>query len=209
MKYKLVIFDFDGTLADSFPWMLSVVNEVADRYNFKRLDPAAIEELRGVDAAAVIAHTGVPRWKLPLIFNDVRKMMARDISTIPLFDGVPAMLHRLAEAGIKIGILSSNSRPNIVRVLGPSTAALVSYYECGASIFGKQAKLRKLLKQSGVRPHEALCVGDEIRDIVAAHAENVPFGAVTWGYARIDALQAHQPAEVFSSVKDMAQRLVN
>jgi phosphoglycolate phosphatase len=208
MKYKLVIFDFDGTLADSFPWLTSVVNEVADRYKFKPLDLAAIEQLRGVDAASAIAQTGVPAWKVPLIGNHVRKMMARDIHTIPLFDGVEAMLQDLAGAGIQLGILSSNSLPNIQRVLGPRNAALVSYYECGASIFGKQAKLRKLLKRSGVAPAEVLCVGDEIRDIVAARGEQVPFGAVTWGYSRAEALQAHNPAEVFWSVEDMTKRLV-
>jgi phosphoglycolate phosphatase len=207
MQYKLVIFDFDGTLADSFPWLLGVVNEVADRYNFKRLDPGAIEQLRGVDAAKAIAYTGVPRWKVPLIGNHVRSMMTRDIDKIRLFDGVETMLERLANEGVQLGILSSNSLTNIQRVLGPRNTALFSHYECGASIWGKQAKLRRLLKRSMVAPHEALCVGDEIRDVVAAHAEGVAFGAVTWGYANVDALRAYEPAEVFWSVGDIADRL--
>ncbi len=37
--YRLVVFDFDGTLADSFPWFARVINDVADRYRFARIAP--------------------------------------------------------------------------------------------------------------------------------------------------------------------------
>ena len=208
MKYKLVIFDFDGTLANSFPWLLSIVNEVADKYKFQRLEPALIEQLRGVDAAQAIARTGVPAWKVPLIGHHVRKLMLRDIDKIQLFDGIDGMLQQLAAAGVQLAILSSNSQPIIQRVLGPELSTLFAYYECGASIFGKQRKLRTLLKRSAVLPSDVLSVGDELRDMVASHSERVPFGAVTWGYASREALIAHRPAEVFGSVDDIVARLL-
>ena len=46
MKYRLVIFDFDGTLADSFPWFVGTLNAVADKFKFKRIEEGAIERLR-------------------------------------------------------------------------------------------------------------------------------------------------------------------
>ena len=50
MKYKLTIFDFDGTLADSFSWHLRVVNQIADKYRIRRLEENDIETIRGFDA---------------------------------------------------------------------------------------------------------------------------------------------------------------
>ena len=44
--YRLVIFDFDGTLADSFPWVLRAMDDVADRFKFRRVREGELEELR-------------------------------------------------------------------------------------------------------------------------------------------------------------------
>ena len=43
MKYKLAIFDFDGTLADSFPWFLGIINDVADKYRFRQIEDYEVE----------------------------------------------------------------------------------------------------------------------------------------------------------------------
>ena len=64
--YQLAIFDFDGTLADSFPWFIGVLNGVADRYGFNRVRPDDVEQLRGYDARQIMRHLRVPSWKLPL-----------------------------------------------------------------------------------------------------------------------------------------------
>ena len=45
MKYKLVVLDFDGTLADSFPWVASIQGQVAEKYHLRRLEPAEYERL--------------------------------------------------------------------------------------------------------------------------------------------------------------------
>ncbi len=60
VMYKLVIFDFDGTLADSFPWFLQVSNTLADRYRFRRMTEQEGTALRGMSARQMIQHFGVP-----------------------------------------------------------------------------------------------------------------------------------------------------
>ena len=67
MPYKLALFDFDGTLADSFPWFTTVVNDAADKYGFRRIARHEFDTLRGKSAREMIAHLGVRRWKLPFI----------------------------------------------------------------------------------------------------------------------------------------------
>jgi len=207
VRYRLAIFDFDGTLADSFPWFIRVVNHAAARYRFRRIEEADVETLRGYSARQMMEHLAVPRWKLPLIVRMMRKMKAADIRQISLFPGVDELLRGLAERGVELALVTSNSHDNAVRILGPENAARFRYYECGMSVFGKRAGFRRVLRRSGVPRAEALCIGDEIRDLEAARAEGIAFGAVSWGYTRVDSLVAHAPAEVFATVEEIAARV--
>jgi phosphoglycolate phosphatase len=207
MPYRLVIFDFDGTLANSYSWFLSVVNQAADRYGFVRIDDANREMLRGQEARQIIRHLRLPAWKAPLVARFMRRRMHIDAGGIPLYEGTDRMLEDLARRGLALAIVSSNSEKNIRRILGPRLAGLIHHYGCGASLFGKPRLLRRVLRAAGVRPANALCIGDEIRDLRAAHAVGIPFGAVAWGYTHLEALVAHAPAEVFSHVDDIAPRI--
>jgi phosphoglycolate phosphatase len=202
---RLVVLDFDGTLADSFGWFCSVLNGVADRYRFRRVEMDEVDDLRRQGARAVVAHLRIPRWKLPLIARHMHALAARDAAQIPLFPGVPAMLAEIAAAGVPMAILSSNRADTIRRVLGPENAARIGAYACGASIFGKARRLRTLLAREGVAPGRALCIGDEIRDLEAARALGCPFGAVAWGYTEGRALAALGPEHLFSEPAEIAR----
>ena len=207
MPYKLAIFDFDGTLADSFPWFVEIFDLVADRYRFKRLDRSSLDRLRGLSARELIALCGVPAWKLPFIAAHVRRLAAREAQRIPLFNGAGEMLEALRAAEVATAIVTSNSEANVRTILGPRLSVLVDHYACGASMFGKASKLREALRASGVAAREAICIGDELRDIDAAEAEGIAFGAVGWGYTDLAALAARRPAEVFAQMADIATRL--
>ncbi len=202
------MFDFDGTLADSFPWFVSVANTVADTYKFRRIEASEIETLRGYSARQIVQHLSVPWWKLPLIGRHMRRLTAENIGQVHMFEGVDRMLQRLSEAGVIIGLVTSNSCENVRRVLGPGNAERITYYECDVSMFGKQGPFRRILKQSGVSRHEALCIGDELRDMEAAGQAGIPFGAVAWGFTQIEVLKAHAPAEVFAQMNDIVECVV-
>jgi phosphoglycolate phosphatase len=92
VAYKLVIFDLDGTLSDSFPWFLSVISTVADRHGLRRIDD--VEGMRGKTSRDIIKALNVPRWRLPWIASDMRKLKSRSVDKIPLFPGVPELVSR-------------------------------------------------------------------------------------------------------------------
>lgn len=207
MSYRLVAFDFDGTLADSFHFFLEVCDVLADAHGFARVDRADLERLRGLDARQMLKHVGLSPWKTPQVALHFRTLMAENVGRISLFPGTGRMLARLAERGLSLAVVTSNSEENVRAVLGPQNAALVSHFECGVSLFGKRSKLRQLVAGSGFGRGQCLYVGDEVRDAEAAHAERLHFGAVAWGYTRLDALLAQAPEAVFHSVAELAERL--
>jgi phosphoglycolate phosphatase len=206
-RYRLAIFDFDGTLADSFPWFLQRVNQVADRHRFNRIEEHEIEALRGYGARQMMAHLRMPAWRLPLVARDMHRLMAKDIHTLRLFPGVPDMLHGLADAGVVLALVTSNSYDNVRRVLGPEAAGLMAHVECGASMFGKRARYRRVLRRSGIPVAQAISIGDEIRDAEASRKAGIDFGGVAWGYTSPAGLRAQSPAVFFDTVDDIVRVL--
>jgi phosphoglycolate phosphatase len=203
MTYRLAIFDFDGTLADSFPFFLSVFNTIADRHGFRRIDTARAGELRHYGTRQVMEHVGMPAWKLPAASRTFMAMMKESAGAIALFDGVAEALRFLHARGVLVTVVSSNSEHNVRTVLGPELAALVAQFECGMSIFGKASRIRAVLKRCRVAAGDAIYIGDQGLDADASRKAGVDFGAVHWGFAAIEALRAHGCAAEFVTPPDL------
>ena len=115
MKYQLVIFDADGTLADSFPWFSKVLNTVADKFRFRRVEPGEVEALRGCDARQILERLDVPGWKVPMIARHMRALKAQHLHEISLFPGIDRMLQELARTNTQFIRLISHARLNAAR----------------------------------------------------------------------------------------------
>jgi phosphoglycolate phosphatase len=207
MSHRLVLFDFDGTLADSQDWFLGIFDQVADRFGYRRLAPGDRERLRGLDTKAILHDLGVPTWKLPSIARHVRALATRDIDQIRLFPGAAEMLAALEAGGVQAAVVSSNDEGNVRRVLGPA-AAHVAHFACGASLFGKASKIRGVLKVVRVDPRSAIFIGDEARDVAAARDAGVDSGLVAWGYADPDFLRSLAPTLFFERMDEIAPAII-
>jgi phosphoglycolate phosphatase len=208
MPYSLVILDLDGTLANSFPWFLRNVNDVADRFGFRRVAAEDIEPLRHASTREILARLEVPLWKLPVIARHMRRLKSEQAASTPLFPGVITMLRALGDHGMKLALVSSDSEAN-ARVKLSDSAELFGWFDCDASLFGKPTKFRRVLKRAGVSAAQAIAIGDETRDIEAARAVGMACAAVTWGYAAPEALRAAGADLVFERMEDIVDGLVS
>lgn len=207
-RYRLAIFDFDGTLADSVDWFVGAFNQAAHTFGLRAMGEAELETLRGYDTRALIRHFEVPMWKLPLLARHMRLRQAEIIDSIRPFPGIRETLIALAQGGVTLAVVSSNARANVIRVLGPNVAERIAHFGCGASLLGKAAKFRAVVKASGVLSQQVIAIGDEIRDIEAAQQVGIAAGAVAWGYAHFAVLRDRRPAEAFLTVEEMRERLL-
>lgn len=202
-RYRLAMFDFDGTLADSVDWFAATLREITPRYRLTPLDDAQLQALRGLDARTIMQRLGLRWWQLPLLTREMRRRMREDIAGIVPFEGVDTLLASLASHGVVVAIVTSNSPGNVRAVLGDRAMAHVDVVEGDISIFGKQARLAKTLKRFACAPGEAVYVGDEIRDAQAAAALGIDFLGVGWDYTRPDALQPHTRHEVCANSQSL------
>ncbi len=202
-SYRLAIFDFDGTLADSFPFFVEVFNQVAAKHRFQPIDVSRVAELRHLSARQMMQRVGLPAWKLPWVARSFTALMRQNAARIALFDQVEAVLQELAARQVRLAIVTANADDNVRRILGTRLTPLIGHLESGMSMFGKAKRLRRILAEVGIAAREAIYIGDQIADLEAARAAGIAFGAVSWGYASIESLQAHRPDRVFAQVADL------
>ena len=203
MKYKLIVFDFDGTLADTLSWFLTIADDLADHFKLKRMDHSQVESLRRMELRKVMQHFGVTAWMLPEIGLYLQNLLSKDIHKISLFEGISDVLQHFSQQGAQLAVVSSNTYHNISQVLGPENISLFQYFECGVSLYGKTGRLKNVIRQSGIPGSQAISIGDEIRDLEAAHRARMDFGAVSWGYTSIESLMIRTPELIFNRVDEL------
>lgn len=207
LPFSLIIFDFDGTLADSFPWFCSVMNDTARKFGFREIQEREIGELRELGTRQILERLGVPSWKLPAIAIHMRQLSAQSLGAVSLFPGAYDALAALSARGIKIAVVSSNAEETCRRTLGEA-AAYVNAFNCSASLWGKSSKFKSVAKSLGMNPGQAIAVGDEVRDIQAARRVGISCGAVTFGYNTAAALAAYRPDFIFKDYEDLQRQFL-
>lgn len=206
MRYPLLIFDFDGTLADSFPFFMAAQHALAQRHGFKAIAEDRIDEMRRLDTRELMREFGLSKWKLPVVAADFVHTM-RAAPPVPLFPGVAEALRHLREGGARLAILTSNSADNVRRVLDAELLEAIETIDGGAHLLGKHRRIARMLEKAKTDASRAIYVGDQVSDGEAARRVGVAFGAVGWGYAHTDALRAAGAEEFFDSVDEL-RRLV-
>lgn len=192
MPYRYLVWDFDGTLADTLPVALEIFNALAPKHGFRPIDD--IESLRGLDTAAFLRSRGIPLWKLPAFVREFLATQRSHIQEIRVFPEVLEVLDQLRTAGSRLGIVSANRADNIRDCLRANRAEAFFEFVIGyLRLFGKSRAIRRALRDTGADPNDVLYVGDEVRDIQAARQAGIAVAAVTWGFHTRDLLVEHNP----------------
>lgn len=203
-----LIFDFDGTLANSMEIVAHAYQRIAPFFRVRPLDLAAIPHLRTLGPRAALEAQGIALWKVPLLVQAVRMAMHRQMEHVAPCDGIVPALRALHVAGCRMNILSTNARANIVRFVGQHDLPMFEHIEGGVSMFGKARALTRLIRRSGLDPRSVYYVGDESRDIAAARTAGVHAIVVGWGFADPDALRGHDPDHFVASAAELVRLFV-
>ncbi len=192
MPYKLVIWDFDGTLADSLAAAVVIFNRLAHELGYKPLTDIATA--RTIGTRQFLKQHGISLWRLPRLVRKYHTAAALEADKLKLFPDLAPVLTHLANQGIRLGVLSSNTEDNIRRCLRTNHVEEAFVFVVGyPRFFGKGKALRRIVREENRAVEEVLYIGDEVRDIEAARKAGVTVAAVTWGFHAEQLLRASAP----------------
>ena len=201
----VILFDFDGTLADSFPALLRVAAKLAVEENKPVLTAEDIQAFRRLHASDLIRRSGLPKTKIPFWLSRIRREMALETPDMGSFPGMKEALAQLREDGAALAIVTSNGEENVRQFLGNHQwETWFDLVETGSPLFGKARLIRRAARRlGGADPDRVWYVGDELRDIEAARAAGVRAAAVTWGFNDADILAAAKPDLLLARPADL------
>ncbi|OOW77094.1 HAD family hydrolase [Xanthomonas axonopodis pv. clitoriae] len=198
----LIIFDFDGTLADSFGFFLSTQRLLAERHGFRAAQAHEVDDARRLSTRELLKASGLSTWRVPWVAADFIRLM-RAAPPVALFPGIAHTVSALHARGTRLAVVSSNSVENVRRALGAELSATFAVIEGGAHLLGKQRALRRVLRATGHTASQAVYVGDQVTDWEAAQVGGLPFAAVAWGYAHPDVFAGLAGTQLIERVEDL------
>lgn len=203
-----VIFDFDGTIADSLALAIHIYEKLLRGGD--AMPTEEIERLRGMSLISVGLELRIAPWKIPMLLARGRRTMRRQMHTVQAFDGMSALIRALRADGHNLYIMSSNSVQNI----RPLLTRLDLYNEFiklygNAGLMGKATVIRRMLKRQKLDPTETYYVGDEVRDIEAAKRAGIKIISVTWGYNNEAILRKHKPDFIAKKPADIQRAILS
>ncbi|MEG3957827.1 HAD-IA family hydrolase [Microcoleus sp. herbarium2] len=190
---KVIIFDFDGTLADTIDILLSITNRLSAEFGFKSATKEELAQLRNLNSWQILQYSGISLFKFPLLIRRLKGELHSEIPQIQLFPGIKEVLLELKTRGFQLGIITSNSRENVLASLAKNGLQDTFTFIYSGSTFGKHKVINKWLRIEDINPEEVVYVGDEIRDIDAAKKTGIKVIAVGWGFNSQEALAAQNP----------------
>jgi phosphoglycolate phosphatase-like HAD superfamily hydrolase len=194
MIYQTIIFDFDGTIANTMEESRRIFNAIAPDYGIPGIDPVQMMELRHLPINKLIEHLAIPKWRVPMFIARGTVMMRSSITTLPLIDGMREVLVELRPQVARFGILTSNSVANVELFLeSHGIRGMFDFISSTSKLTGKSRYLDAVKKQYSLDPKTMLYVGDEVRDLKAARKSGIPCMAVTWGFNSKETLALESP----------------
>jgi len=200
------IFDFDGTLADTWPLVVDISYQLSG--GAERLPQTRINELRQQPLLDAVRMLGISRWRLPRMILFTRPYMLPRMHEVEPFPGIVDAVKRLHAAGHKLYILTSNRAQNVHAFL--ELQGLTPYFDdisgvYVGNVFYKIYGIHKLVRRHHLVKDDCYYVGNEPLDIVAAERSGIHAVAISWGNAGKAALQAAHPDFLIDKPKKLLE----
>ena len=197
----LVIFDFDGTIADSIPQALDMYNELAQEFGLQSISQEQFVALRSQSINGIIKKLGISWLRMPALIKRGRELMGQRLDTLWPCSGMPQIIQFLNDSEHDYGVLTSNSVENVERFFVRHEIPMPTFIDSVSSLRNKSTYLKTRRREFEGRP--LIYVGDELRDIEAAHKARITSIAVDWGFNTRERLKKAGPDEMVSNTEQL------
>ena len=181
---KTVIFDFDGTIANTLSYTFRNLFELLKEEKVNINEQKMIKDVRSKNFQELMKEWKISWVRLPFILGKIKQIqkdLFNEIEKIKFFPGIKKLLVELKRKNYILAILSSNLDNNIIKFLKLNNLDYFDYIHCGSEILGKSVAISNFIKENGWKKEESIYVGDELRDLEACQKSGVKMIGVSWG----------------------------
>ena len=194
MTAKVILFDFDGTIADTYQAIASITNQLSTEFGYKALNQEELLLLKNLSSREIVKRSEISFFKLPFLLRRVRSELSKEIAELESIQGIDQVLLKLKNLGYILGIVTSNNQENVDTFLAKNQLAhLFDYVYSGTAVFGKHRVINQAIRRHRLDKTDVIYVGDETRDIRSARKSRIAVIAVSWGFNATKILSEHQP----------------
>jgi phosphoglycolate phosphatase len=210
MTQKVIIFDFDGTIADTVDALVTLANRLALEFGYIQITPNELALLRNLTSREIIKYSGISLFKIPFLLKKVKSELKDKVKDFQPIPGIKEVLTELKNQDFRLGIITSNSQENVTEFLNcHDLGYLFEFIHSGVTIFGKTTIINNVLRQRQIKPQSVIYVGDETRDIEASKKANIKVIAVTWGFNSAEALLKQKPDFLIDHPSELLEVIKN
>lgn len=203
-KTTTILFDFDGTLAETMMLIYTVFNRLSSVYGYRHLPEEEIEAVRHMTIHEFIEHVGIALWKVPIIAIHARRLMHRDMHEIHPPAGLVDVLTRIHESDrYHMDILTSNRSKNVHAFLGQHSIDWFDEVHSTRSVLSKKRRVKKYIRERGIDPQTLYYVGDTSVDVESARLAGAKSVAVSWGLNTPEALARSNPDHLVNIPREL------
>lgn len=210
MKHQLLIFDWDGTLADSAAMIVGAMQRAITALKLPERSDESIRELIGLGLNEALGQL-YPEIELPhlqqLLSSYRAQWLSEGAGEAPLFEGALEAMQELHGAGYQIAIATGKSRKGLDRSLRHhiDLKPLVLNSRTADETASKPnpLMLTELLTEFGMKPQDALMIGDTEYDMAMARAIGMPGLGVTCGVHAPQRMLDAGAGTLLESVRDL------
>lgn len=216
--YKLLIFDWDGTLADSIGRIVTAMHIAAQRAGRPERNDEAVKGIIGLglpEAILTLYPDMTPEQVVSFRHHYADVYIAMDAQPSPLFAGVKDSLEAFRAEGYRLAVATGKARRGLDRVLKAN--GWEDFFDVTRAADESASKpdplmLNQILAHCDVRPENALMVGDASFDLMMARNAGIDSVAVGYGAQSMQSLLAYEPRlaiERFTELRTWLGRQVN
>lgn len=207
-----VIFDFDGTLANSVDLLLKLYNENSGRFGYMTIKPEEFTKLRRLGYKRAMREKHVKMRMLPNMFMVLSREMRLRMNEVKPYGGIVSMLEQLKKDGYSIGVLTSNQAGLVAEFFSVHEFPEFDFIVSERTLFGKDRAIKRILRRFGLKREQVIYIGDEPRDVTASRKARISVIGVSWGLAGREGFEkdvpdelVDTPGELLATVRSMTE----
>ncbi len=198
-RFDLIIFDWDGTLADSTDWITHCLKSAARTQGCKVPEDQAIRDIIGLSIQKAMDNLfpGIdPNTQKQLIMSYREEFFSKKITAKDLFIGVNEMLITLKQKGYQIAVATGKNRSGLDKALyGTGLKDFFHITRCADETESKPSPdmLEEIIKEMGISKERTVMVGDSVHDMKMATNADMASIAVSCGANSAEQLKVYNP----------------